>query len=168
MLSCLLFYCFCFFAILSSSETREDVHKCMENVRQGISGWRKNALAEGNPPLPLGDWILSFVYFYFVVLQYFWNEGNVLKCLWQYVWQGKNACRCMWRCKKREHLIEKNCSGGGEPSFSSLWLDPVLCFLDFFFCNTFETREVCKKMWYNGSADILFYIFDRSPTCVLG
>ena len=53
---CVLLLCLCDF------ETLEDVSKCMEYERQGNTAWMKIALAAGNPPLCLCDWILFFVF----------------------------------------------------------------------------------------------------------
>ena len=51
---CLVGLCLCNF------DAQTDVCMCMENARQGNTGWKKFTLAEGNPPLGLCDWILSF------------------------------------------------------------------------------------------------------------
>ena len=50
---CLVLLCLCNF------DEQTDVHMCMENVRQGETGRKKIALAEGNLPLGLCDWTLS-------------------------------------------------------------------------------------------------------------
>ena len=52
---CFVVLCLCTF------DTQTDVRKCMKHERHGNSGRKKITLAEGNPPLCLCDWILSFV-----------------------------------------------------------------------------------------------------------
>ena len=50
---CLVVLCLC------TLDTQTDVRVCMENARQGYTGLKKIAWAEGNPPLGLCDWTLS-------------------------------------------------------------------------------------------------------------
>ena len=45
---------------LSMDNSQTDVCMCVESARQGNTGWKKITWAEGNPPLGLCDWILSF------------------------------------------------------------------------------------------------------------
>ena len=87
---CLVVLCLCNF------DEQKDVCMCMENARQGNTRQKKTALAEGNPPLGLCDWTLSFLSCSKTVVIENARQGNTGRMKIAWAEGNPPLCLCDW------------------------------------------------------------------------
>ena len=68
----------------------------MENARQGNTGRKEIALAEGNPPLGLCDWTLSFFIVFETVVMENRRQGNTGQKKIALAEGNPPLCLCDW------------------------------------------------------------------------
>ena len=81
---------------LCNFDTQTYVCVCMEHARQGYTGQKKIALAEGNPPLGLCDWTLSFLSFSKTVVMENARQGNTGRKKIAWAEGNPPLCLCDW------------------------------------------------------------------------